>query len=322
MIFGKGYPTHHVCVRFELLDLCRILLVLKPRPMKHFLTLALFACSLVGYTQVSASFNPDYNGDGYVGVDDILGVLSHYDTPWEADAAENMVVDSLETIITEVSSVNDSLQSELEYAQVYGCIPLEYPLYASWWDEWALSWQQNLQNVVVQINEMLPGYLSYCQLASWQQPQYLDCFTDPDGTQSCFLGPAMYESFEVQNDLSFFLDAQEAHGYAVPSPNCLFQLNSNDAVSCGDWNLTNQASGVGGSAAMQVPSGSGALLVRASGINRTYNISVPSSMEHVFWQVSGVDCTWNISYNPSNTTIGVGPSGIDMTVNFIEDTNL
>ena len=67
--------------------------------MKHFLTLALFACSIVGYTQISASFNPDYNGDGYVGVDDILGVLSHYDTPWEMDAAENIVIDSLTQVI-------------------------------------------------------------------------------------------------------------------------------------------------------------------------------------------------------------------------------
>ena len=53
--------------------------------MKHFLTLALFACSLVGYTQVSALFNPDYNGDSQIGVDDILGVLSHYDTAWDGN---------------------------------------------------------------------------------------------------------------------------------------------------------------------------------------------------------------------------------------------
>ena len=88
--------------------------------MKHFLTLALFACSIVGYTQISASFNPDYNGDGYVGVDDILGVLSHYDSPWEVDAVQNMVVDSLESIISDLTNANESLQSDLEFAQNYG----------------------------------------------------------------------------------------------------------------------------------------------------------------------------------------------------------
>ena len=290
--------------------------------MKYFLTLALFACSLVGYTQVSFSFNPDYNGDGYVGVDDILGVLSHYDTPWEADAAENMVVDSLESIITDMSSINDSLQLDLDYAQEFGCIPPEYPEYASWWDEWGYNWRQNLIAVHTQINELLPGYLTFCQLALWQTPEYTDCFADPDGSQNCFLGQPIYEASEVIQDLSFYLDAQEEYGYAVPSASCLSQLNSYDAVSCGDWNLTNQASGTWGSAAIQVPSGSGALVVRASGINRTYSISIPSSMEHVLWQVSGIDCVWNIYYNPSNTTIGAGPSGDNMTVNFIEDSNL
>ena len=90
--------------------------------MKQFLTLALFACSLVGYTQVSASFNPDYNGDGYVGVDDILGVLSHYDTPWEADAAENIVIDSLTQVI---QSLQDQIDQMNEVCVIYGCTDIE-----------------------------------------------------------------------------------------------------------------------------------------------------------------------------------------------------
>ena len=105
--------------------------------MKYFLTLALFACSLTGYTQVSASFNPDYNGDGYVGVDDILGVLSHYDTPWEAGAAENMVVDSLESIILDLTQASDSLQSILELIDM----DVSDLSMAQWWDEWGLNWQ-------------------------------------------------------------------------------------------------------------------------------------------------------------------------------------
>lgn len=90
--------------------------------MKYFLTLALFACSLVGYTQVSASFNPDYNGDGYVGVDDILGVLSHYDTPWEAGAAENIVIDSLTQVI---QSLQDQIDQMNEVCVIYGCTDIE-----------------------------------------------------------------------------------------------------------------------------------------------------------------------------------------------------
>ena len=35
------------------------------------------------FAQSNTLFNPDYNGDGFIGVDDILGALSFYDTAWE-----------------------------------------------------------------------------------------------------------------------------------------------------------------------------------------------------------------------------------------------
>ena len=36
------------------------------------------------FAQSNTLFNPDYNGDGFIGVDDILGALSFYDNAWEA----------------------------------------------------------------------------------------------------------------------------------------------------------------------------------------------------------------------------------------------
>lgn len=33
--------------------------------------------------QTNTLFNPDYNGDGFIGVDDILGALSFYDNAWD-----------------------------------------------------------------------------------------------------------------------------------------------------------------------------------------------------------------------------------------------
>ena len=35
------------------------------------------------FAQSNTLFNPDYNGDGFIGVDDILGALSFYDTAWD-----------------------------------------------------------------------------------------------------------------------------------------------------------------------------------------------------------------------------------------------
>ena len=54
--------------------------------MNLFRTLAFTAClsmNLTSLAQVSPTFNPDYNGDGFIGVDDILGALSFYDSPWQ-----------------------------------------------------------------------------------------------------------------------------------------------------------------------------------------------------------------------------------------------
>ena len=47
------------------------------------LLIAGFLLSTSSFAQSNTLFNPDYNGDGFIGVDDILGVLSFYDTAWD-----------------------------------------------------------------------------------------------------------------------------------------------------------------------------------------------------------------------------------------------
>ena len=44
--------------------------------------LAGFLLSTSSFAQSNTLFNPDYNGDGFIGVDDILGALSFYDNAW------------------------------------------------------------------------------------------------------------------------------------------------------------------------------------------------------------------------------------------------
>ena len=41
-----------------------------------------FLLSTSSFAQSNTLFNPDYNGDGFIGVDDILGALSFYDNAW------------------------------------------------------------------------------------------------------------------------------------------------------------------------------------------------------------------------------------------------
>ena len=48
-------------------------------PMKHLFTLLALAISFTGVGQ-QMPYNPDANGEDFVGVDDVLGVLGVYDT--------------------------------------------------------------------------------------------------------------------------------------------------------------------------------------------------------------------------------------------------
>ena len=47
------------------------------------MSLAGILLSTSSFAQSNTLFNPDYNGDGFIGVDDILGALSFYDTAWD-----------------------------------------------------------------------------------------------------------------------------------------------------------------------------------------------------------------------------------------------
>ena len=55
--------------------------------MKNLTTLfaLIVSCSMLG--QTNPEFNPDFDGNGYIGIDDILGVLSYYDSPWPTPPA-------------------------------------------------------------------------------------------------------------------------------------------------------------------------------------------------------------------------------------------
>ena len=49
--------------------------------------LAGFMMSTASFAQSNTLFNPDYNGDGFIGVDDILGALSFYGNIWDGPIA-------------------------------------------------------------------------------------------------------------------------------------------------------------------------------------------------------------------------------------------
>ena len=56
---------------------------MKKAPSLVCMLLAGFMMSTASFAQSNTLFNPDYNGDGFIGVDDILGALSFYGNIWD-----------------------------------------------------------------------------------------------------------------------------------------------------------------------------------------------------------------------------------------------
>ena len=57
--------------------------------MRLLFTIVIFALSLNAISQsTNYYFNPDYNGDSFIGIDDILGVLTAYDNAWSYNAED------------------------------------------------------------------------------------------------------------------------------------------------------------------------------------------------------------------------------------------
>ena len=93
--------------------------------MNKLFTLLLAAACFTASAQVQFPWNPDSNGDGEIGVDDLLGMLSSFGQPWElpdptiwaTESIQNLLAfqDDLESMSDSLSSVEASL-SELQSA--------------------------------------------------------------------------------------------------------------------------------------------------------------------------------------------------------------
>ena len=52
--------------------------------MKYFITFLLAALSLNAIAQINPNYNPDYDANGVIGVDDLLGILSTFGDTWDS----------------------------------------------------------------------------------------------------------------------------------------------------------------------------------------------------------------------------------------------
>jgi len=56
----------------------------KSLTMKYFITFLLAALSLNAIAQINPNYNPDYDANGVIGVDDLLGILSTFGDTWDS----------------------------------------------------------------------------------------------------------------------------------------------------------------------------------------------------------------------------------------------
>ena len=80
--------------------------------MKQLFTLLLSATCFTASAQVEFPWNPDSNGDGEIGVDDLLGMLASFGEPWGLPDPNEWASQTLQGLI-EWDEELDSLQSEL-----------------------------------------------------------------------------------------------------------------------------------------------------------------------------------------------------------------
>ena len=89
------------------------------------MSLAGILLSTSSFAQSNTLFNPDYNGDGFIGVDDILGALSFYDNVWDGPVA-NVIYGCTYPLFAEYdasASVDDGSCATLA---VLGCTDSSY----------------------------------------------------------------------------------------------------------------------------------------------------------------------------------------------------
>lgn len=81
----------------------------------------LFACvvgTTFGQSTIEFPYNPDSNGDGFIGVDDILQALSHFDTNWELPDQNSWATDALLNLIAfdnELDSTAQAISAQQAY---------------------------------------------------------------------------------------------------------------------------------------------------------------------------------------------------------------
>lgn len=83
--------------------------------MKKLFTLLLTAACFTASAQVEFPWNPDSNGDGEIGVDDLLGMLASFGESWELPSANQWASTTLQGLLSlenELDSLGQVLQSE------------------------------------------------------------------------------------------------------------------------------------------------------------------------------------------------------------------
>ena len=101
---------HHACVRFEQLDLCRILLVLKPRPMKRLVALAAILLLAMSNFWCQCTSAPEFTEDEIVTCDEHVWLTTYPNlTSWnDNEAVSDSFLVSTSGVVNAASVVLDS----------------------------------------------------------------------------------------------------------------------------------------------------------------------------------------------------------------------
>ena len=239
--------------------------------MRRLVAFMICAVSLVAAAQTTITYpyNPDSDGDSLITVHDIQDLIS----AWGPFDRGPILIDGcdfdfenvceLEETLSSIQSENDSLASSnvslmhlvdslselVPETWAFECLSPFYQFQYGWDDGGQEAFTSNLQERYDQIDSLIPGYMSICQLAEWQAPVstnpggcMVDCYPDFDDPSklTCFWQEVLYDAQQVVQDLEWFLSAHEEYDIDIPSADCFLELHNLycGGASCEDWTVS------------------------------------------------------------------------------------
>ena len=183
--------------------------------MKKLFALLLATACFTATAQVEFPWNPDSNGDGEIGVDDLLGMLASFGEPWELPDPTIWASESIQNLLVfqaDLESMSDSLSSvEASLSELQSALQLQEENFAQTISDQVLELTDSLSAANNSLASMLANAENTAD--SLQSLVGLEA-VDLRGNQSENQGYPNPMFFDLSPDVELILTTTDLNGHA------------------------------------------------------------------------------------------------------------